>query len=203
MKTRIHANLALLALAGPLALGGCTVPGMIMGAGATAGIAVAEERPVETAIDDLKIELEIKRLLLEEDETLLAKVTADVVESRVLLTGTVDDHDTRILVQRLAWSTQGVSQVISELQVSGSSSLIQASRDMLISADLRARLMGDAGVKAINYSIDTVRGTIYLLGIAQSPQELQRVMNHARNISGVRNIVPHVRMKAETAQLNS
>jgi osmotically-inducible protein OsmY len=203
MKTRIHANFALLALAGPLALGGCTVPGMIMGAGATAGIAVAEERPVETAIDDLKIELEIKRLLLEEDETLLAKVTADVVESRVLLTGTVDDHDTRILVQRLAWSTQGVSQVISELQVSGSSSLIQASRDMLISADLRARLMGDAGVKAINYSIDTVRGTIYLLGIAQSPQELQRVMNHARNISGVRNIVPHVRMKAETAQLNS
>lgn len=203
MKTRIHANFALLALAGPLALGGCTVPGMIMGAGATAGIAVAEERPVETAIDDLKIELEIKRLLLEEDETLLAKVTADVVESRVLLTGTVDDHDTRILVQRLAWSTQGVSQVISELQVSGSSSLIQASKDMLISADLRARLMGDAGVKAINYSIDTVRGTIYLLGIAQSPQELQRVMNHARNISGVRNIVPHVRMKAETAQLNS
>jgi osmotically-inducible protein OsmY len=43
--------------------------------------------------------------------------------------------------------------------------------------------------------LETVRGTIYLLGIAQNKDELVRVISHARDISGVRNIVTHVKDK--------
>ncbi|MEQ9146244.1 MAG: BON domain-containing protein [Parvibaculaceae bacterium] len=182
-------------IAGSVALAGCSVPGMVIGAGATAGIAASEERGVEGALDDLKLDIEIKRRLLEKDEMLVASITTKVYDSRVLLTGTVDDPETRIDVARIAWSVDGVSEVINEIGVADDASFAQASKDLIITTDLRARLMGDRDVKAINYSIETVRGTIYLLGVAQTPDELDRVINHARNVSGVRNIVPYVRVK--------
>lgn len=176
-------------------LSACSVPGMVIGAGATAGIAAAEERGVETALDDLTIDVEIKRQFLELDENLLAAISTEVHDGRVLLTGVVDEPEMRMSAARLSWSVDGVSEVINEIKVAGDTSIAQASKDIFISTELRARLMGDGDVSAINYSIETVRGTIYLLGIARSESELQRVINHARNVSGVRNIVPYVRVK--------
>ncbi len=174
----------------------CSVPGMVIGAGATAGIAAAEERGVETAFDDLKIDLEIKRRILNLDDMLVTKVSTEVFEGRVLLTGTVADDAQRLAVARLAWGVEGVAEVMNELRSDGESSLAHASRDTIITTELRARIMGDGDVRAINYNIETVRGTIYLLGIARSDAELTRVVHHARNVSGVRKIVPLVRVKA-------
>jgi len=175
--------------------GGCTVPGMVIGAGATAGIAAAEERGVETALDDLQIDVEIKRRYLNANEDLLTDVSTEVVEGRVLLTGVVEETEMRIDAARIAWGVDGGSEVINEIKVAGDGSLAQASKDLFITTDLRTRMMGDREISAINYSIETVRGTIYLLGIAQSKSELERVINHARNVSGVRNIIPYVRGK--------
>jgi len=177
-------------------LSGCSLPGTLIGVGATAGIAAAEERGVETSIDDFKIDLEIKSRLIEEDEALVTMISTEVHDGRVLLTGIVDTPENRIFANRVAWETTGVNEVINELRVAGDGSLVQASKDLFISTELRARIMGDRDVKAINYSIETVRGTVYLLGIAQSSEELTRVVNHARNVSGVRNIIPYVRVKA-------
>jgi len=176
-------------------LGACSVPGMVIGAGATAGIAAAEERGMETALDDLQIDVEIKRRYLDENEDLLAVVSTEVHDSRVLLTGVVDEPQMRISAARLAWDVNGVSEVINEIKVAGDGSIAQASKDLFITTDLRTRMMADREIAAINYSIETVRGTIYLLGIAQSESELERVINHARNVSGVRNIIPYVRVK--------
>lgn len=177
-------------------LGGCSVPGMVIGAGATAGIAAAEERGVETALDDLQIDVEIKRRYLDANEDLLTVVSTEVHDGRVLLTGVVEEPEMRITAARLAWDVNGVSEVINEIRVAGDGSIVQASKDLFITTDLRTRMMGDQEIAAINYSIETVRGTIYLLGIAQSERELERVINHARNVSGVRNIIPYVRVKA-------
>lgn len=182
-------------IAGLGLLSACSVPGMVIGAGATAGIAAAEERGVETALDDLQIDVEIKRQFLELDENLLAAVSTEVHDGRVLLTGVVDEPEMRMNAARLSWGVDGVAEVINEIKVAGDASIAQASKDIFISTELRARLMGDGDVSAINYSIETVRGTVYLLGIARTQGELQRVINHARNVSGVRNIVPYIRVK--------
>lgn len=182
-------------IAGLGLLSACSLPGMVIGAGATAGIAAAEERGVETALDDLQIDVEIKRQFLELDESLLAAISTEVHDGRVLLTGVVDEPEMRMNAARLSWGVDGVAEVINEIKVAGDASIAQASKDIFISTELRARLMGDGDVSAINYSIETVRGTVYLLGIARTQGELQRVINHARNVSGVRNIVPYVRVK--------
>lgn len=182
-------------IAGLGLLSACSLPGMVIGAGATAGIAAAEERGVETALDDLQIDLEIKQRLLERDSNLLATISTEVVEGRVLLTGAVKEPETRIEIARIAWIVDGVTEVINEIRVADDANLAAASKDLFITTDLRTRMMGDREIAAINYSIETVRGTVYLLGIARTQGELQRVINHARNVSGVRNIVPYVRVK--------
>ena len=60
---------------------------------------------------------------------------------------------------------------------------------------LKAKLLIDKDVSAVNYSVDAVRGIVYLMGIAQSQDELDRVIGYARNIRYVQKVVNHVLLK--------
>jgi osmotically-inducible protein OsmY len=62
---------------------------------------------------------------------------------------------------------------------------------------LRTKLLFDRDVLAINYSVETVRHTVYLFGIAQDKQELDRVINYARNTEYVSRVVNHVLLKSD------
>lgn len=181
-------------------LSGCTLPGMIVGAGATAGLGAAQERGLETAADDLSIQLEINRRLLAEDDKLFARVSTQVSEGRVLLTGVVDKPEQRVEASRLVWGVNSVREVINEIRVEEGASLTQAARDTAVTTKLRTQIMRDPDIVAINYSIETVRGTIYLMGIAQNAAELTRVINHARAVAGVRNVISHVQLKDDPAR---
>ena len=59
----------------------------------------------------------------------------------------------------------------------------------------RGKLLVDSDVLSINYSVETVNGTVYLLGIAQDEAELARVTEHARSIEDVKRVVSHVVLK--------
>lgn len=187
---------ALLAALG-FAASGCTVTGAAVGAAATAGTVAAQERSVGDAIDDAAVELEINRLYLQESPALFANVSVDCVEGRVLLTGSVAKPEDRIEAVKLAWQADGVAEVINEIQVNDRTGFLDYSRDVWISTQLRTELLFDKDVAAINYSVDTVNGTVYLMGIAQNRAELDRVINHARDIAYVRQVVSYVRLKNE------
>jgi osmotically-inducible protein OsmY len=53
-------------------------------------------------------------------------------------------------------------------------------------------LLFDKDIKSINYSTDTVNGVVYVFGVARSQTELDRVINHARNLEYVTNVVSYV-----------
>jgi osmotically-inducible protein OsmY len=189
---------ALLAAGSALALQGCVEAAV--GAGAVTGVAIAQERSVGAAIDDKTIQLNINSALLQKHEALFRKVGTEVVEGRVLLTGVVLTPEDRIEAGRLAWSVNGVKEVLNEIEVSDKSSIVDFARDAWITTQLRTKLLGDRLVSDINYSIETVNGTIYLMGIAQSEAELERVTGHARTIRGVQRVVSHVRLKNDPAR---
>ncbi len=176
-----------------LGASGC-VP-LAIGAGAATGMAVAQERSVGTNVDDTTMRINIEALLLKEDEPLASMVGVEVLEGRVLLTGSVRSPDDRIRATNIAWHSPGVKEVINELQVTDKSGLGNLAKDSWITTKLRARLLADTSISDINYSIETVNGVIYLLGIAANQQELDRVNNYARNISGVERVVSYVRVK--------
>ena len=186
--------IAVVALAAPV-LQGCV--GTVVGAGATAGTAAMEERGISGTVDDTAIRLRVNALLSEKDERLWRTVGLQVHSGRVLLTGALDTSEMRAEAVRLAWKADGVKEVINEIEVAESGGLTGYGRDIWISTRLQSALLFDKQVSSINYSIKTVRGTVYLIGIAQNRVELNRVINHARSLDYVRKVVNHVKIKRQ------
>lgn len=174
-------------------LGGCA--SVVIGSGASVGLAAAQERSVGDAVDDAAILTEINHRLFQRSETLFVKVDVEVVEGRVLLTGNVVKPEDRVEVARLAWQADGVREVLNELEIKDQSTLRDYAKDVWITTQLKIKLLGDSDISAINYSVDTLNGVVYLFGIAQSKAELDRATGHARNIRGVVKVVSHVILK--------
>ena len=180
-----------------LTLGACTAPGIVVGAGATGAVAAAQERGLKGAIKDSRIRTEINYYWLEHDRTMLRGLSTAVYEGRVLLTGIAVSEVRRNDAVRLAWKPDGVKEVINEIIVDAKGSSGAFARDTWISTKLRSKLLFDGEIMGVNYSINTVRGTVYLLGVAQDRVELDRVINHARNLSYVRAVVNHAILKTD------
>ena len=152
----------------PRLTGGCDPITVAVGGAAAVGVGAAEERGLEGAVDDTKIRAEINDLWLRQDFDLYRNVTLTINEGRVMLTGSVKKPETRIDAVRLAWQAAGVRQVLDEIQVEDQSGFFDYSRDVWIANDLRTRLMFDAQVRNINYTVDVVNGVVYLMGIARN-----------------------------------
>ena len=176
-----------------LALTACAAPGIVAGA-AMAGLAVAQERSIGTVIDDTAIELQIQHYLLQASDGLFIRVGIEVHEGRVLLTGIVPTPDDRVEAVRQAWQAKGVLEVINEVQVSERAGITDYLRDVKITSQLRFKMLRDRDISDVNYTVETVNGIVYLMGIARSRPELDKVTTHARNIAGVQKVISHVRL---------
>jgi len=181
-----------------LSFAACTPVGVVLGVGAGTGLAAYQERGVDGVARDLGLSSRIIDQYARFDHTLLAHIGVEVYESRALLTGQVKTETERADAVRLAWKVDGIVDVINEIHVTSDGGVIDTARDSWISAQLEAKLTFDEKILAINYAIETVGGTVYLIGIAQNDAELERVKNHARSIEYVRHIVSHVRVKKPT-----
>ena len=168
---------------------------LIIGGAATAGVAAYQERGISGVAADTTTATKLRAKLLEADDKLFRDVGIEVYEGRVLLTGRVATEDMRAEAVKMAWSVDSTKDVINELLVS-ESPLSDMANDSWITAKLTSKITVDEKIFSINYSIETVGGVIYLIGIAQDQAELDRVINHARSIDSVQRVVSHVRVKA-------
>lgn len=174
-------------------LSGCA--GVVVGAGATTGVAAYQERGIEGVAKDLQIESRIIGNWFQFEHTLPTKVSVEVYEGRALLTGAVSDPKIRADAVRLAWKALEVKEVLNEIQVTGPGDIFDFARDSWITTQLKSKITFDENILAINYVIETVNGIVYLIGIAQDQAELDRVIAHGRNLKRVKKIISHVRLK--------
>lgn len=180
-----------------LTLNGCTALGVATGAAAVTGISAAQEGGLGRAFSDAEIKLKINDAWLNYSVKAFAQLSTTINQGRVLITGVVQNPEHRVEAVRLAWQVEGVDQVINEIQVADSAGVTGFVKDSWITSRLRGALTLDRGVQSINYSIDTVRGIVYLMGVAQSQTELNRVIETARTISGVKQVVSYVKLAGE------
>jgi osmotically-inducible protein OsmY len=173
-------------------LQGC-VASMAVSAAAGAGIVARQERSIASAATDTNIIAAINAGLLQRDTALFTHVDAQAYEGRVLLSGPVATPEAKAEVVDVARNVPGVRDVIDETEVGGSAG--DYALDSWISAEMRSKLLFDPDVRSINYSVHVVNQTIYLIGVAQSEGELQRVLAHAGDIEYVRRVVDHVLLK--------
>ncbi len=177
-----------------LNLAACEPIGIAAGAGAALGVSAASERGVSGTAQDIKIKALISDKWFKYDLATFAKLNLTVNDGRVLITGIVQDPDHRVEAVKLAWQVEGVTQVINEIRVADSEGVPGYVRDQWISTRLRTAMTFDREIHSINYSIDTVGGTVYLMGSARHQQELNKVIELARTIPHVQQVVNYVRM---------
>lgn len=181
-----------------LTLSSC-VPAAIVGGGVV-GYTMVQERTVGDAIDDVSIETEINALLLDsKDKGLFQNVDVDSVEGAVLLTGTVPTRQAKLDVYKMAWRPSAVKKVINEINVKAKSefSASKYASDAWISAQIESKILFARDISSVNYSIETIDGVVYLMGVAQNKDELQKVAEIASTVSGVNRVVSYVRIKGK------
>ncbi len=182
-----------LALAALVTLSGCG--GVVVGAGASAATAAAQERGLETALIDARIQTEINHGWLQYDQELFVSLATSVYEGRVLLTGVVRNEKIRGDIVAMAWKVRGVREVINDIIIDASGATGTFTRDSWICAQVKSKVLFDKEIASINYQIETVRHVVYLMGVAQNKAELDRVINYARNVEYVEKVVNHVLLK--------
>ena len=176
-----------------LFISGCTTA-FVTGA-SKAVLIEKEERSFSNFVEDTIILAQLKNAYFNNNEKIFFNVSIEVLEGKVLLTGSVEQIDERIEATKLAWSIEGVNEVINEIQISNDDSILDYADDLVIKTKIKAKLLLDGDIFNLNYSVEVVNGVVYLIGIAQNKDELDRVINISENTYGTKNVISYVRLK--------
>jgi osmotically-inducible protein OsmY len=196
-------RLAVIAMLLPMCLPLASCLSTAIGAGAEVGVSASEERGIGGTVHDTEIEAEINAAWFKKDVKMFQDVELRVLEGRVMLTGKIDNTAERDAAVQLAWQQNGVREVIDEIQITTEMGLVDYSRDVRIANTLRAKMLFDRDIMSINYDVVVDNGVIYLLGIAQSKDEIDRVIAYARAIDGVRRVANHIILKTDPSRSSS
>jgi osmotically-inducible protein OsmY len=194
---RLPSIVALAAVLGlPPALGGCV--GVVVGgmaAAAGGGYVVGQERGADGLASDFAITTDIRQALARTDPKLDAAVTVTVYEGRVLLTGQVPAPQMKLAAAQIVRANPRVRTVYDEIEVAGNDTFWDDAKDTWIGTQVRSGMVLDPDIRGVNYMIQTENGSVYLIGMARTPRELERVTDIARHVRGVKRVVSYVEVR--------
>src|SRR6266478_5741816 len=171
----------------PFALGGC--PAAIVGglaAAGGAGYAANQERGVGGSVDDFAIKTNIESAWIKANPRLQADLNVTVYEGRTLLTGSTSTPEMKAQAKQIASQVPGVRAVYDEIEVGPPESAWEGTKDAWITSRLRTELVFNSNIRSVNYTIDTVNKSVYLIGSARSQAELDMATTMARNTPAVK-----------------
>ena len=133
-----------------------------------------KEKGIKEAISDGMIDASINKEYFNHDVNMFINVEIEVVEGRVLLTGSVKKPKHRLDAIKLAWKILGVREVINEIDVTEKGGIKQYLTDVRIKTQLRYKVISDKEIASINYNFEAVNGNIYIIGISKNKKELKK-----------------------------
>ena len=126
------------------------------------------------------------------DKSYLFSVDVKVLDGRIFITGKVDDPEEKLQITKLAWETKGVRSVKNDIRIKEEFNFKQSAKDLLITSQLRTALIFNKEIKATNYQIDTYKKKIYIYGIALKSEERKKVINEAKEILDVEDVIASI-----------
>jgi osmotically-inducible protein OsmY len=188
---------AFLTLLGCGALTGCSPIGTAIGAAAYTADLATQERGLYQGLDDNRMWIAINGRFAAADLEVAQNVHLQVQEGRVLLSGVVDTPEQRVAAVRAAWQEPGVREVIDNIEVASGRDLGQIAQDQYLAERVWLKLFVDRAVRANNYSVECINDVVYLIGVGQDEDEVQRAIDHARDVPYVREVRNYVRLKSD------
>jgi osmotically-inducible protein OsmY len=176
-------------------LGGCplAIVGGIVAAGG-AGYAANQERGVNGTADDFAIKTDIQTAWAKAGPEFPADFNVTVYEGRTLLTGTAATPQVKAEAGDIASRVPGVRAVYDEIEVAPSETAWNSAQDAWITAQVRSDLVF-SNIRSVNYTVETVDYSVYLIGSARSQAELDHATGLARNVPGVKRVVSYVEIR--------
>ena len=157
------------------------------------GVSVAlDPRSLGTQIDDSIMQQNLRAKLISADKSYIISVKTKILDGRIFLTGKVNTVEDKLKITKLAWEIKGARSVKNDLQIKEEFNFKKSAKDLLITSQLRAALIGNKKVKSVNYNIDTYKKNIYIYGIAQNETERDEVTKEAKQILDVKDVITSI-----------
>ncbi len=157
------------------------------------GVSIATDpRSLGTQIDDSIMQKNLTTRILLIDKKYFLSIKSKVLDGRIFLKGKVDDPEEKLKITKVAWETQGVRSVRNDIKVKENFNFKQSAKDILITSQLRTALILNNQIKATNYQIDTYKKKIYIYGIAMNKEERELVVNEAKEILDVKDVIASI-----------
>ncbi len=157
------------------------------------GVSVAfDPRSVGTQIDDSIMQKSLSAKILLLNKSYILSIKSKVLDGRIFLTGKVDNPEEKLKLTKLAWETQGVRSVRNDIKIKEDFDFKQSAKDILITSQLRTAFILSKDIKATNYQIDTYKKKIYVYGIAMTSEERDMVLDEAREILDVEDVIASI-----------
>ena len=157
------------------------------------GVSVAlDPRSLGTQIDDSLMQKNLSARLVLMDKKYFLSIKSKVLDGRIFLTGKVNNPEEKLKITKLAWETEGARSVRNDIKINEKFNFQQSAKDILITSQLRTALILNKEIKATNYQIDTYKKKIYIYGIALTPDEKELVVNEAKEILDVEDVIASI-----------
>ena len=157
------------------------------------GVSIAlDPRSVGTQVDDSIMQKNLSARIILMDKKYLLSVNTKVLDGRIFLTGKVDNPEEKLKLTKLAWETDGSRSVRNDIKIKESFNFQQSAKDILITSQLRSAMIFNKKIKSTNYQIDTYKKKIYVYGIALTAEEKNEVIEEAKEILDVENVVASI-----------
>ena len=157
------------------------------------GVSIAlDPRSLGTQIDDSIMQKNLVARLTLLDKNYFLSINTKVLDGRIFLTGKVDDPEEKLKITKSAWETAGVRSVKNDIKIKEEFNFKRSAKDLLITSQLRTALIFNKNIKSANYNIDTYKKKIFIYGIAMTSDERKEVINEAKQILDVEEVVASI-----------
>ena len=157
------------------------------------GVSIAmDPRTIGTQIDDSLMQKNLRTKLILMNKGYLINVKTKVLDGRIFITGKVDTVEEKLKITKLGWEIKGARSVKNDLRIKEEFNFKQTAKDVLITSQLRTALITNKKIKSANYDIDTYKKIIYVYGISQNEEERAEVINEAKQVLDVEDVVTSI-----------
>ena len=165
------------------------------------GVNVAlDPRTLGTQIDDSIMQKNLQARLVLTEKKYLVKLSVKVLDGRIFLRGQVDEPEEKLKITKMAWETKGARSVKNNITIKQKFSFKNTAKDILITSQLKTALILNKNVKAANFNINTINQKIYIFGIAHNENEKAEIIQEAKQIVDVKEVITSILMVSDLSR---
>ena len=165
------------------------------------GVSIAlDPRTLGTQIDDSIMQKNLLARLTLTEKKYLVKISIKVLDGRIFLGGKVEEPEEKLKITKMAWETKGVRSVKNNIIVKQKFSFKNTALDILVTSQLRTALILNKKVKAANFNIDTINQKTYVFGIAHSEDEKKEIIQEAKQIVDLKELVTSILLVSDLSR---